>query len=100
MSFAQPVTIDQVNVTGGTNALSLTNVTATATGAINVSKPRFTNTTGAEVLISQGNIPLTFAATATISSNAGRVDRHPEPHRRRRHLQRADHRHRRHGRSS
>ena len=37
VSFAQPVTIDQVNVTGGTSALSLTNVTATATGAINVS---------------------------------------------------------------
>ena len=30
VSFAQPVTIDQVNVTGGTSALSLTNVTATA----------------------------------------------------------------------
>ena len=72
VSFAQPVTIDQVNVTGGTSALSLTNVTATATGAINVSNASFTNTSAAEVLISQGNIPVTLAATATISSNAGR----------------------------
>jgi large repetitive protein len=72
VSFAQPVTIDQVNVTGGTSALSLTNVTATATGAINVSNANFTNTSAAEVLISQGNIPVTLAATATISSNAGR----------------------------
>ena len=72
VSFAQPVTIDQVNVTGGTSALSLTNVTATATGAINVSNAAFTNTSAAEVLISQGTIPVTLAATATISSNAGR----------------------------
>jgi Big-like domain-containing protein/putative Ig domain-containing protein/VCBS repeat protein len=72
VSFAQPVTIDQVNVTGGTSALSLTNVTATATGAINVSNASFLNTSAAEVLISQGNIPVTLAATATISSNAGR----------------------------
>ena len=72
VSFAQPVTIDQVNVTGGTSALSLTNVTATATGAINVSNAVFTNTSAAEVLISQGTIPVTLAATATISSNAGR----------------------------
>ena len=71
-SFAQPVTIDQVNVTGGTSALGLTNVTATATGAINVSNAVFTNTTAAEVLINQGTIPVTLAATATISSNAGR----------------------------
>jgi hypothetical protein len=73
VSFAQPVTIDQVNVTGGTSALSLTNVTATATGAITVSNATFTNTSAAEVLISQGNIPVTLAATATISSNAGRA---------------------------
>ena len=72
VSFAQPVTIDQVNVTGGTSALSLTNVTATATGAINVTNAAFTNTSAAEVLISQGTIPVTLAATATISSNAGR----------------------------
>ena len=72
VSFAQPVTINQVNVTGGTSALSLTNVTATATGAINVSNANFTNTTAAEVLISQGTIPVTLATTATISSNAGR----------------------------
>ena len=72
VSFAQPVTIDQVNVTGGTSALSLTNVTATATGAINVSNAAFTNTSAAEVLISQGTIPVTLATTATISSNAGR----------------------------
>ena len=72
VSFAQPVTIDQVNVTGGTSALSLTNVTATATGAINVSNASFTNTSAAEVLISQGTIPVTLAITATISSNAGR----------------------------
>ena len=72
VSFAQPVTIDQVNVTGGTSAVSLTNVTATATGAINVSNAAFTNTSAAEVLISQGTIPVTLAATATISSNAGR----------------------------
>ena len=38
----RPIVIDQVNVTGGTNALSLTNVTATATGAINVSNASFT----------------------------------------------------------
>jgi len=72
VSFAQPVTIDQVNVTGGTSALSLTNVTATATGAINVTNASFLNTSAAEVLISQGSIPVTLATTATISSNAGR----------------------------
>jgi large repetitive protein len=72
VSFAQPVTIDQVNVTGGTSALSLTNVTAMATGAINVSNASFLNTSAAEVLISQGTIPVTLASTATISSNAGR----------------------------
>lgn len=71
-SFAQPVTIDQVMVTGGTSALSLTSVTATATGAINVSNASFLNTSAAEVLISQGTIPVTLASTATISSNAGR----------------------------
>jgi hypothetical protein len=71
-SFSLPIAIDQVNVTGGTSALSLTNVSATATGAINVSNAVFTNTTAAEVLISQGTIPLTLATTATISSNAGR----------------------------
>ena len=39
----QPIPIDQVNVTGGTNALSLTNVSGA--GAINVSNANFTNTT-------------------------------------------------------
>ena len=34
--------------------------------------PVFTNTSAAEVLIYQGSIPVTLAATATISSNAGR----------------------------
>ena len=41
-------------MTGGTSALSLTNVTATATGAINVTNAAFTNTSAAEVSISQG----------------------------------------------
>jgi hypothetical protein len=68
-----PIVIDHVNVTGGTNALSVTNVTATAGGAINVTASSFTNTTGAEVLVSGGNVPLSFDAATTISSNTGRV---------------------------
>ena len=67
-----PSSIDQVNVTGGTSALSLTNVTATGTGAITVSNSSFTDTSLGEVLISGGNIPITFATTVTIGSNAGR----------------------------
>src|SRR5262249_55826812 len=66
-----PSVIDGVSVTSGTNALSLTNVTATATGAINVTNSTFTNTSGAEVLVSGGNVPLSIGAT--ISSNAGRA---------------------------
>src|SRR6185295_3594334 len=57
---------------GGTNGLSLTNVNATASGAITVTASSFTNTAGAEVLVSGGNIPLSFDAATTISSNAGR----------------------------
>jgi hypothetical protein len=67
-----PITIDMVNVTGGTSALSLTNVTASGSGAINVSNAIFTNTSAAEVLINQGNVPVTLASSVTISSNAGR----------------------------
>jgi hypothetical protein len=66
-----PSVIDNVSVTGGTNALSLTNVTATGTGAINVTNSTFTNTSGAEVLVNGGNVPLSIGAT--LSSNAGRV---------------------------
>ena len=63
-----PVAINQVNVTGGTTALSLTNVS----GAVTVnSNSSFTNTTAAEVLISQGTGNVTIAAP--ISSNAGRA---------------------------
>jgi len=72
VSFALPVLIDQVKVSGGTNGLSLTNVNATASGAITVTASSFTNTAGAEVLVSGGNIPLSFDAATTISSNAGR----------------------------
>jgi large repetitive protein len=63
---SQPITIDQVNVTGGTNAVSLTNVT----GAVTVTNASFTNTSGAEVLISGGTSTVNIGAT--ISSNAGR----------------------------
>jgi len=63
-----PVAINQVNVTGGTTALSLTNVS----GAVTVnSTSNFTNTSAAEVLISQGTGNVTIAAP--ISSNAGRA---------------------------
>ena len=55
-----------MNVTGGTNALSVTN----ATGVVNVINSTFTNTTGAEVLINQGTANVNIGAT--ISSNAGR----------------------------
>ena len=72
VNFTLPTAINQVNVVGGTSALSLTNVTATGTGAITVSNATFTNTSGAEVLINGGNIPVTFASSVTISSNAGR----------------------------
>ena len=67
-----PITIDQVNVTGGTSALSLHQRDASGSGAISVSNAAFTNTSLAEVLINQGNIPVTFNGTVTISSNAGR----------------------------
>ena len=63
---AQPILIDQVNVTGGSNALSLTNVS----GLVSVSNANFTNSTGAEVLINQGTGTVNIGAT--ISSNAGR----------------------------
>jgi hypothetical protein len=62
------IAIDGVSVTGGTSALSLTNVTGT--NPIVVSNSSFTNTSGAEVLVNGGNVPLTVGAT--ISSNAGR----------------------------
>jgi hypothetical protein len=65
-AITQPVAIDQVNVTGGINALSLTNVS----GAVTVTAAVFTNSTGAEVLINQGTGDVSLAAT--ISSNAGR----------------------------
>jgi hypothetical protein len=64
--LTQGVAIDQVNVTGGTNALSLANVS----GGVTVTNAGFTNTSGAEVLINGGTGPVTIAAT--ISSNAGR----------------------------
>jgi hypothetical protein len=57
-----------VTVTGSTNGLSLTNVTGT--NPIVVSNSSFTNTSGAEVLVSGGTFPLTIGAT--ISNNAGR----------------------------
>jgi hypothetical protein len=40
----QPIIIDQVNVTGGSNALSLTNVS----GLVTVNNANFTNSTGAK----------------------------------------------------
>lgn len=61
-----PVTIDQVNVTGGTNALSLANVS----GAVTITNAVFSNTSGAEVLISQGNG--TVSIGAAISNTTGR----------------------------
>jgi hypothetical protein len=61
-----PVTIDQVNVSGGTSALILTNVS----GNVTVANASFTNTSAAEVLISQGTGVVNIAAT--ISNNAGR----------------------------
>src|SRR5262245_38154847 len=67
-AVTQPIAIDQVNVTGGTTALSLTNVSGTVT----VSNANFTNTSGAEVLISQGTGAVTVNSTVVISSNAGR----------------------------
>src|SRR5262249_40535424 len=67
-----PSVIDGVTVTGGTNALSLTNVTATATGAINVTNSSFTNTTAATVIVSGGNVPLSVGATIT-QTNAARA---------------------------
>jgi hypothetical protein len=60
------ITIDAVNVSGGTNALSLVG----ATGVVSVTNATFTNTTGAEVLINAGTGNVNIAAT--ISSNAGR----------------------------
>lgn len=72
-SFSLPILIDQVNVTGGTSALSLTNVTATGTGAITWSNSLVQNTTGAEIFVSGGNIPLAFAANTTLNGNAGRL---------------------------
>ena len=56
--------------------------------------PTFTNTSAAEVLISQGTIPVTLAATATISSNAGRSIDIQNRTGGTVTLQRADHRHR------
>ena len=68
-----PITIDQVNVTGGSSAVSLTTVTASGTGAINVSNATFSNTSGAEVLVSGGNVPMALAARSL--SPATPVDR-------------------------
>jgi Bacterial Ig domain/Putative Ig domain len=62
-----PVTIDQVNVTGGTNALSLTNVS----GDVVVNNANFTNSSGAELLISGGTGLVGINSTVAISSNAG-----------------------------
>src|SRR5262249_24352351 len=69
-----PSVIDGVTVTGGTNALSLTNVTATATGAINVTNSSFTNTTAATVIVSGGNVPLSVGATITQTNAARAID--------------------------
>jgi hypothetical protein len=63
-----PIAIDQVNITGGTNALSLTNVT----GAVTVTNANFTNTSAAELLISGGTGAVTINSNVVISSNAGR----------------------------
>src|SRR5262249_39692880 len=65
--------IDGVSVSGGTNALSLTNVTATATGAINVTNSSF-NTGGADVLVTQGNVPLSIGAAITQTAAARAID--------------------------
>ena len=67
-ALTQPMSIDQVNVTGGTNALSLTNVNATVT----VTNATFTNTSGAELLISGGTGQVNINLGVVISSNAGR----------------------------
>lgn len=71
LAATQPILIDQVMVTGGTTGLQLTNVTATGAGAVTLSNANITNTTGAEIAMNGGNIPVTVAATTTISSNAG-----------------------------
>ena len=55
-----------MNVTGGTTAFSLSNVS----GAVNVTHANFTNTTGAEVLINPGTGAVNIGAV--ISSNVGR----------------------------
>ena len=62
-----PIAIDQVNITGGANALSLDNVTGTVT----VTNTIITNATGADVLINGGNSTVSIAAT--ITSNSGRI---------------------------
>jgi hypothetical protein len=69
LATTQAILIDGVSVTGGTNALSLTSVTGTNT--LTVSNSSFTNTTGAEVLVNGGTMPLAIGATLT--GNAGRV---------------------------
>ena len=67
--LTQAVVIEQVNVTGGTTALSLSNVS----GAVTVSNANFTNTSAAELLISGGTGAVILNPTVVITSNsAGR----------------------------
>ena len=94
VSFAQPVTIDQVNVTGGTSALSLTNVTATATGAINVSNADLHQHERCRSADLPGHHPGDARRHGDHQQQRRPIDRHPEPHRRHGHLQRRDHRYR------
>jgi hypothetical protein len=61
-----PVSVDQVNTSGGSSALSLTNVT----GGVTVTNSSFVNASGAEVLINGGSGAVSIGAA--ISSNAGR----------------------------
>jgi hypothetical protein len=69
-----PSVIDGVSVSGGTNALFLSSVTATGTGAINVTNSTFTNTTSAAVLVSGGNVPLSIGAAITQTNAARAID--------------------------
>jgi hypothetical protein len=70
-AYTAALLIDQVLVTGGTTGLLIGAATGVAPAGLTVSNAQFTNLAGAEISISGGNLPVTFPATTTISSNAG-----------------------------
>jgi hypothetical protein len=72
LATTQAILIDGVTVTGGTNALSLTNVTGTNT--LTVSNSSFSGTSGATVLVNQGTMPLAIGATITQTGAARAID--------------------------